>query len=148
MRNKSILVSKGVWAMLDHYSSPPRHEHCPSGPKSWCPLNRDAANETQLHRPTIDPLRPAVRELMIPLFTRLGKVSFLEACSNCYTQNTNESLHHVIWSMAPKDVYSSPAETSLAISLAVCQYNSGFSYTTNNIFYSINLNYTPSMLKA
>ena len=69
-KGKPEAMSKEVWAILDHYLSPSRHKYCPSGPKSWCLFN-------------CDPLRPANRELMIPLFTRLGSVPFLQACSNC-----------------------------------------------------------------
>ena len=65
----------------------------------------------------------------------------------CYTQNPNESLHHVIWSMSPKDTYNSPTETSLAVALAVCQFNSGFQYTVENMFQLLGMTPTAAIQK-
>ena len=144
-------MSRGVWAILDHYSSTienPRHSNCPAGESSWCSYQRDLALGTNNHRPIKNPLRPAVREVMVPVFERLASKSFLEGCVKCYTQNTNESVHHVIWSMAPKSEYSSPEETSLAVSLAVCQFNSGFAYTAANMFKLLGIPFTPAMHEA
>ena len=68
-------------------------------------------------------------EVIQPLFDRLGDERLLAGCEKCYTQNANESLHHVVWSMAPKEQYNSPQEISTAISLGVLQYNRGFKRT-------------------
>ena len=142
-------MSKSVLAILDHYSSTienPLHSNCPDGESSWCSYNRDKALNTNFHRPIKNALRPAVRQVMLPLFDRLSSVPFLEGCKECYTQNPNESLHHIIWSMSPKECYNSPHETSLAISLGVCQFNNGFVYTMTKMFEQLDIPIFPSML--
>ena len=64
-------------------------------------------------------------EVVKPVFDRLGDADFLAGCEKCLTQNPNESLHHVIWGLAPKEQYTSPRETSLAVGLGCLLFNSG-----------------------
>ena len=112
-------MAKATHAILKHYSSTleePKHNDCPSGPTSWCSFQHDRANGTNCHKPIKNPLPDAVVEVLQPLFNRLGDETFLVGCENSYTQNRNECLHHVIWGMAAKEMFSSPREISLAIS--------------------------------
>ncbi|XP_057304114.1 uncharacterized protein LOC130641359 [Hydractinia symbiolongicarpus] len=141
-------MSEAVWAILEHYSSSsdePRHQRCPVGPTSWCSYNRDLCLGTNAHKPLKNPLRPAVRETLIPLFTRLANQEFLEGVKQCYTQNPNESLHHLIWTIVPKEQNNSPEEISLGISLGVCIFNSGINYTLTSLFKKCSLQYTETM---
>lgn len=80
-----------------------------------------------------NPFPEAIVEVVQPLFDRLGDETFLAGCENCYTQNRNESLHHVIWGKASKDVYSSPQEISIARSLGVLEFNHGFHRTYSEL---------------
>ena len=119
-------MARSTHAILKHYSSSveePKHDDCPAGAFSWCSFQRDIANGTNLHKPIKNPLSDAVVEVMQPLFDRLGDETFLIGCEGCYTQNRNVCLHHVIWGMASKELFSSPQEVSLAISLGVLQFN-------------------------
>lgn len=140
-------MSKATHAILKHYSSTPenpRHEDCPTGPDSWCTYNNDSAK----HVPIKDPLPPAVVDVVQPIFDRLGKVEFLVGCEKCLTQNANESLHHLIWSLAPKEQYTSQYETSLAVSLGIMIYNSGMEKTMNKLMSKLNIPVSNSMLAA
>ena len=141
-------MSKEVLTILYHYGSTeenPRHDHCPSGESSWFSYKRDEALNTSTHRVIKNPFRNAVIEKLEPVFKRLSDVAFLEGVKYCYTQNPNESLHHVIWSLAPKETYNSPHETSLAINLGVRVFNNGFHYTLSNMMKKLGLNILPSM---
>ena len=141
-------MSKEVLAILYHYGSTeenPRHDHCPSGESSWCSYKRDEALNTSTHRLIKNPFHNAVIEKLEPVFKRLSDVAFLEGVKYCNTQNPNESLHHVIWSLAPKETYNWPHETSLAINLGVCVFNNGFHYTLSNMMKKLGLNILPSM---
>ena len=60
-----------------------------------------------------------------PLFQRLSDPKLLASCSMGLTQNANESLHSVVWSMAPKETYNSPPEVQLAIDIGILSYNTG-----------------------
>jgi hypothetical protein len=64
-----------------------------------------------------------------PVFDRLGDANFLAGCEKCVTQNPNESLHHVIWGLAPKEQYAFPGETILAVSLGCLLFSSGMEVT-------------------
>lgn len=140
-------MSKATHAILKHYSSTPenpRHEDCPKGPESWCTYNKDRAS----HVPIKDPLPPAVVDVVQPVFDRLGKEEFLVGCEKCLTQNANESLHHLIWSLAPKEQYTSHHEVSLAISLGVMLFNSGMERTLTKLMSKLNIPITNSMSAA
>ena len=86
-------------------------------------------------------------DAMKPLFERLADEAFLEGCKNCYTQNPNESLNHLIWSLAPKEQFVSNQETSLAVSLAVCIFNNGYAYLLSQLLEQCNLNYSYESIK-
>lgn len=120
-------MSKGTWAILKHYSSTvaePKHDDCPTGEANGCSYQRDITTEKNTH-----PFTDAMVETMTSLFSKFGSECFLESVKGCYTYNPNEALNHVIWSLAPKEQFTSPQETSLAIDLAVCIFNSGTAYT-------------------
>lgn len=140
-------MSQATHAILKHYSSTPetpRHEDCPTGPDSWCTYN----NEKATHVPIENPVPPAVVDVVLPVFDRLGKKEFLVGCEKCLTQNANESLHHVIWGLAPKEQYTSHQETNLAVALGVMIFNSGAQATLTKLMSKLNIPVTDSMLTA
>ena len=113
-------MSKATHAILKHYSSThenPRHEDCPSGNESWCSYNRDLATGQTTHCLIQDPLPQAVVNAIQSTFDRLGDKHFLAGCEKCLNQINNESLHHVIWRMSPKEQFISQQEASLAVAL-------------------------------
>ena len=95
--------------------------------------NRDKATGQTTHVPIKDPLPEAVVKVMQPTFDRLGSEEFLVGCEKCLDQNNNESLHHVVWGMAPKEQYTSQQETSLAVSLGVLVFNNGSEETISKL---------------
>ena len=144
-------MARATRAILKHYISTlevPQHEDCPDGSSSWCSYQRDRANGTRLHKPIKDPLCPAIVSVVQPIFERLGNENFLAGCENCVTQNANESLHHVIWSLAPKDMSNSTKEISTAISMGVLMFNSGFTYTLSELLTMLNIKVKPMMLQV
>ena len=99
-------MSRATHAILKHYSSTlenPNHEDCQPGKNLWCSYNRDVAPRTNYHQPIKNPLPPAVFAEIQPLFNRLGSKEFLASCEDDKTQNVNESYHHVVWNLAPKE---------------------------------------------
>ena len=119
-------IVNAVWAILKHYSENADHSLCPSGKNSWCSYQKDIANGTSLHLPIKNALRPAVVEVITPLFQRLADRNFIAAVQECYTQNPCESFNHLLWSLAPKEQYSSSIEKSFAVNLSVALFNDGF----------------------
>ena len=139
-------MSQATKAILCHYSSTPekpQHDYCPKGKESWCSYQRDLVNGTKLHKPIKNPLCPAIVEVVKPVFDRLGDANFLAGCEKCLTQNPNESLHHVTWGLAPKEQYTSPRETSLAVGLGCL-----LEVTYSQLLPSIGLNVSEEMISA
>jgi hypothetical protein len=150
-KGDSKAMAQATKAILYHYSSTPeepQHDNCPSGKDSWCSYQRDLANGTKLHKPIKNPLSPAIVQVVKPVFDRLGDAKFLAGCEKCLTQNPNESLHHVIWGLAPKEQYTSPRETSLAVSLGCLLFNSGMEVTYSQLLPHIGLNVSGEMVNA
>ena len=99
-------MSRATHAILKHYSSTlenPNHEDRPPGKNSCCSYNRDVASGTNYHQPIKNPLLPAVVPEIQPLFDLLGGKEFLASCEDGKTQNVNESYHHVVWNLAPRE---------------------------------------------
>ena len=81
----------------------------------------------------------AVVKVIQPTFDRLGYEEFLVGCESCLDQNNNESLHHAVWGMAPKEQYTSQQETSLAVSLGVLVFNNGMNDTVIKLLGSMDI---------
>ena len=79
-----------------------------------------------------------------PIFTSLSSVTLLQQTQRALTQNANESLHHVIWSLAPKQQFNSNREVSLGIRLAVMRFNRGLSITYKHLFGELGIPLTNS----
>lgn len=141
-------MSRATHAILKHYSrtpEKPRHEDCPKGRDSWCSYNRDAATGEKSHHPIKDPLPEAVVKVVQPVFDRLGSEQFLVGFEECLDQNRNESWHHVVWSMAPKEQFTSQQEVSVAVSLSVLLFNSGIESTMTKFLPAMNMTVNGSM---
>ena len=85
---------------------------------------------------------------MKPIFERLADPALLEGCKHLYTQNANESLHHIVWGFAPKTQFNSAQECELALCLAVCQFNDGVEYTMTRLHEKLNLHVPASSVST
>ena len=74
--------------------------------------------------------------------------TFLQVVKMSYSKPYNESLHHVIWGLAPKEQYASPRETSLAVGLCCLLFNSGAEVTYSQLLPNIGLNVSEEMISA
>ena len=140
-------MSRATHAILKHYSGTlenPNHEDCPAGKNSWCSYNRDVASGTNYHQPIKNPLPPAVVAEIQPLFDRLGSKEFLASCEHFKTQNVNESYHHVVLNLAPKEQLNSPLEIKLAAEITTLLLNSGIKSTS--IFINAGITVSENML--
>jgi hypothetical protein len=150
-KGDSKAMAKATKAIMYHYASSeekPQHDYCPIGKDSWCTYQRDTANNTKLHVPIKSPFPPAIVDVIKPVFDRLGDANFLAGCEKCATQNANESLHHVIWGLAPKEQYTSPCETSLAVGLGCLLFNSGIEITYSQLLPRIGLAANKTIVNA
>ncbi|GFO04327.1 hypothetical protein PoB_003083200 [Plakobranchus ocellatus] len=97
-------MSRAIWAAFFH--STDRHHDCPAGSDSWCWFQRDIAAgiaEPQLStRKTSTFMNELVAEHVKGVYERLTDPSLLKRCLLGKAQNSNESLHSLIWARCPK----------------------------------------------
>ena len=74
-----------------------------------------------------------------PIFSRLTDISLLASCGRGLTQNSNESLHSLVWSFVPKEQFNSPNEVQLGIDLGVLIYNVGREDALRRLMHAANL---------
>ncbi|GFV03600.1 uncharacterized protein TNCV_3185231 [Trichonephila clavipes] len=104
------------------------HIKCPPGKDSWCFYRRALAKgeETAPHKFNIGtPINPDYLTKIVQIYQRLASDSLLKGCARCLTQNSNESLHSVIWSKCSKETSAKSRRVNIAVSEAVSEYNFG-----------------------
>ncbi|KYQ48626.1 hypothetical protein ALC60_12341, partial [Trachymyrmex zeteki] len=124
-----------------HYSSTdkqPRHINCPTGSDSWCSWQRANANSQldtfthdykSLREDVLDAIKPTLKKISDHfsqcIYENLSQSNLLERCVGGFTWNNNESLHNVVWKIAPKTMYNSAITVELATYIATCIFNEG-----------------------
>lgn len=129
-KNTSVEIMKNaIWATYYHKISTdekPQHDKCPSGEDSWCSYQKAKASATLDSYKHNNPIPETVQDAIKPVYDRLTDVNLLERCLEGYTQNNNESLNAVIWSMAPKVHYSGAKVVEIASYIAASIFNDGY----------------------
>ena len=129
-------MRQDIWATLFHCMSTdedPQHTKCPNHVDSWCFYQRAVARKEAIpsHKTNIRyPLDPDVAREMIPVYERLTDPNLLERMKLGKTQNSNESLHNVIWSRCPKTVFVGKHKVHGAVASAVAAFNEGAAHTS------------------
>ncbi|KAH7954497.1 hypothetical protein HPB49_019203 [Dermacentor silvarum] len=135
-------MHKAVMATYYHITSndfDSNHTFCPTGPNSWCRQNAaEARGEPAPKHPRNLP--PHVCQALLPIYERLSEKKLLERCQRGKTQNSNESLHSVIWSLAPKDRHASLFTVQAAVAEAVLKFNAGNVKASASIMQELSLN--------
>lgn len=140
-KNNKEGIKRAIWAILYHSASSednPQHQYCPEGETSWCGWQRDQAKGTNDYKHK-SPLAPAVVEVIKPTFEALSADELLERCLEGATQNQNESLNSVVWSLCPKESFAGLTTVETACAMAVSRFNDG-SHTSANIMTRCGLN--------
>lgn len=120
-------MEKAIHATLFHVASSKDnnyHDHCPSGPNSWCGAQRDKANGTMLHKPGPGFPLHVIAHLK-PVFADLSKHDLLEKCLHGMTQNQNESFNNMIWERVPKTTYVGFDTLEFGVYDAISNFNIG-----------------------
>ncbi|XP_036148684.1 uncharacterized protein LOC118647819 [Monomorium pharaonis] len=122
-------MKTAIWATLKHKCSTdnnPQHDNCPPGPNSWCTWQVAKANNKlteYVHKPA---LHQDVIKAITPIYEELSRDDLLERCVGGYTQNNNESLNGLIWSFAPKKLFSGLKTVEIATNIAASIFNKGY----------------------
>lgn len=123
-------MKSAIFASLYHLISSnekPQHKSCPSGNDSWCFYNRALASGQKMpdHNSMKNKLSEEVLAKILPVYQRLASNELLKRCTSGKTQNSNESVHSLIWKYCPKDTFVSRKRLELAVTYAVSQFNNG-----------------------
>ncbi|CAH0394960.1 unnamed protein product [Bemisia tabaci] len=131
-RNSSNLenMKAAVWSTFFHLLSTdenPSHSMCPKATDEdcWCKYNKAVAkNEPYKHADHLH-LPKAVMDEVKDIFRALADPTLLKKCLHGNTQNSNESLNNVIWSILPKRVFVMRNVLELGVYDAVSKFNEG-----------------------
>ncbi|GFX98421.1 uncharacterized protein TNCV_4001901 [Trichonephila clavipes] len=127
--NKSDVeaMKTAIYATLFHSISTdqkPKHFKCPTGKDSWC-FFQAALARGEVPGPHVKHVKTPLKEThlakIMPIYQRLASNELLQRCTRCVTQNTNESLHSIIWGKCSKET----SATLRRVIIAVCEFNFG-----------------------
>lgn len=120
-------MATAIWASLYHRASSdqkPLHMFCPTGADSWCGWQRvKAGKQATYAHPNVLP--EAIVELVKPIYRDLTSRDLLSRCLLGATQNQNESLNSLIWSLCPKEGFCGKSVVEMSAHLAAAHYNHG-----------------------
>lgn len=122
-------MRQAVWALYSHVMSTnekPVHILCPEDEDTWCKYNRSKLEKTVYDHNKHFHLPQVIMEHIKPVFKDLVKLELLEKCLKGKTQNPNESLNNVIWSIIPKRVFVTLPTLKYGVYSAICTFNDGF----------------------
>ncbi|KAH9360930.1 hypothetical protein HPB48_007011 [Haemaphysalis longicornis] len=85
-------------------------------------------------------LPPHVCKALLPVYERLSDEKLLQRCLQGKTQNSNESLHSMIWALAPKQKHASLFTVQAAVAEAVLKFNTGNERASAAILKELDLN--------
>lgn len=135
-------MHRAVMATYHHVTSNDQvsnHSLCPTGQDSWCRQNAAQAKGEPIpkHRHN---LPPHVCKALSPIYERLSDEKLLERCQRGKTQNSNESLHSVVWAHSPKERHASLFSVQGAVAEAVLKFNAGNEAASTAILKELKVN--------
>ncbi|GFX86204.1 uncharacterized protein TNCV_2560861 [Trichonephila clavipes] len=129
IRNNSGNLSamkQAIWAIFFHKISTdlnPQHCLCPLGDDSWCGYNRSKLKgDTYKHKHNL-PI--AIMHCIKKVFRDLSSPELMSRSLHGKTQNCNESLNSVIWSIIPKIVFVQLGTLKTGVYESISIYNQG-----------------------
>nr|XP_022909075.1 uncharacterized protein LOC111420331 [Onthophagus taurus] len=116
-------MKDATWATFYHKISTnehPQHHLCDS---SWCSwLQAKEKNELNNYKHP-NPLPQNVQDAIQPIYVDLTAEDLLKRCEGGFTQNCNESLNALIWSIAPKTKFCGKHTIDFAANTATSMFN-------------------------
>ena len=119
-------MKTAIWATLKHKWSTdtnPQPDSCPPGDDSWQKVKAQGKLAKYSHKPA---LSDGVLSEITPHYEDLSSENLLQRCIGGFTQNNNENLNALIWSFAPKRVFSGAKTVKIASYLAESIFNEGY----------------------
>jgi hypothetical protein len=126
-RNTSSVAAmrKAIWAEFYHVRSSnedPLHQLCDD---SWCKYKEAQGTRKEYDHSQHFHIQKIIMDEMKPIFKSLTESCLLEKCLSGKTQNVNESLNNLIWSIIPKRTFVTLKTLQYGIYNAVLKFNDG-----------------------
>ncbi|CAF1513551.1 unnamed protein product [Rotaria sordida] len=112
--------------LIVHENKEDQHYYCPDGALSWCSYKRDQViNKNEDEIKNKNRLDPVFLELLQKMINDLTSKELLSRCVRGLTQNSNESLNSVVWSILSKSKYHGFSSIQGAAAAATVYFNGG-----------------------
>ena len=121
-------IQDALQVLLSHTKE--KHDHCPPGDNSWCYFQKRMSQYIIDGGPTPPSTRqpyltPAEFARAVEVFKVFGSQSFCSTITLVKTQNSNESLHNMLWHNSPKSKHVGQKSLAASTALAVLSFNDG-----------------------
>ena len=121
-------MKKSIFAVLFHRSenkdTEDRHKFCPRSADNWCKYQSNKVIGESTYKEKVS-LPLVVKDALKPIFINLSNDNLFAKCVHGLTQNVNETLHVVLWSKCPKELYNARPIVEIAASSAMINFNEG-----------------------
>lgn len=121
-------MHQAVWALYFHVSSSneePKHQLCPDTDDTWCKFRKAQKEGTVYDHNCHFHLPKIIMNEIKYIFRDLSDKKLLEKCIRGKTQNPNESLNNVIWTVLPKRVFVGIESLHFGVYEAITRFNDG-----------------------
>ena len=121
-------IRDGLQVLLSHTKEV--HDRCPAGENSWCYFQKKVAlyeiDSGNAPPTTREPyLSPTEFGRAVEVFKVFGSLNFCRTITLGKTQNSNESLHNMLWHNSPKSKHVGQKSLVASTALAVLSFNDG-----------------------
>ena len=130
-KGKMDEIKNAIWAIYYHMINGPsyesiqsQHSFCPKTADTWCKYQKDIINGTHFYNRSRC-LPGIFRGELKAIFERLSSPDLLSGCQKGLTQNQNECLNNVVWSLCPKRVFVGRHRFTISVCDAVSHFNDG-----------------------
>ncbi|CAF1659817.1 unnamed protein product [Adineta ricciae] len=125
-----VLMQKKCRAVFYHYidqvDKSKQHQYCPTGPNSWCKYQSNTLDSNtkngKLKKKYLDPVFLEIFHDMIEILT---SKDLLRRCLRGATQNSNECLNSIVWTILSKTKNHGYRSIRGAAALACLYFNQG-----------------------
>ncbi|CAF2938777.1 unnamed protein product [Rotaria sp. Silwood2] len=112
--------------LIVHENKEIQHHYCPDEITSWCSYKRDrATGKHEDEGKDKNRLDPIFRQLLHKMIEDLTSKELLSRCIRGLTQNSNESLNSVVWSILSKSKHHGFSSIQGAAAAASLYFNGG-----------------------
>ena len=119
-------IQSALYTLVDHLEE--KHNNCPFSTNSWCYYQKKLAliaEDASIPTPILRHPYLASDKMtrLKDVFQKFASIDMCSALTLGMTQNSNESLHSVLWHNAPKGKRVGQKSLQISAALTVCTFN-------------------------